>query len=65
MATSNAHRDSFHAAGELKSGNKTVRYFRLSALESSGAKLERLPYSLRVLLGESSAPRRRRDGHCR
>src|ERR1700744_6238396 len=50
MATSNAHLDSFHAAGQLKSGNKTVRYFRLSALESSGAKLERLPYSLRILL---------------
>jgi aconitate hydratase len=50
MATSNAHPDSFHAAGELKSGNKTVRYFRLSALESAGAKLERLPYSLRILL---------------
>jgi aconitate hydratase len=50
MATSNAHPDSFHAAGELKSGNKTVRYFRLSALESSGAKLQRLPYSLRILL---------------
>ncbi len=50
MATSTAHPDSFHAAGELKSGNKTVRYFRLSALESSGAKLERLPYSLRILL---------------
>ena len=50
MATSNAHPDSFHAAGELKSGNKTVRYFRLSALESTGAKLERLPYCLRILL---------------
>src|ERR1700744_4418766 len=50
MATSNAHLDSFHAAGQLKSGNKTVRYFRLSALESSGAKLQRLPYSLRILL---------------
>jgi aconitate hydratase len=50
MATSNAHGDSFHAAAELKSGDKTVRYFRLSALESSGAKLERLPYSLRILL---------------
>src|SRR6202012_2412877 len=50
MATSNAHLDSFHAAGQLKSGNKTVRYFRLSALESTGAKLSRLPYSLRILL---------------
>src|SRR6185437_6221735 len=38
------------AAAELKSGDKTVRYFRLSALEASGAKLERLPYSLRILL---------------
>ena len=46
MATSN----SFNAAAELKSGNKTVRYFRLSALESTGAKLSRLPYSLRILL---------------
>ncbi len=50
MATSNAHPDSFHSAGELKSGNKNVRYFRLAALESTGAKLERLPYSLRILL---------------
>ena len=50
MVNSTAHPDSFHAAGELKSGNKTVRYFRLSALESTGAKLNRLPYSLRILL---------------
>ena len=50
MATTNAHPDSFHATGELKSGDKTVRYFRLNALESTGAKLERLPYSLRILL---------------
>ena len=50
MATSNTHPDTFHASGELKSGNKTVRYFRLNALESTGAKLERLPYSLRILL---------------
>ncbi|HEX5284822.1 MAG TPA: aconitate hydratase [Bryocella sp.] len=50
MATSNAHPDSFHAAGELKSGSKNVRYFRLNALASTGAKLERLPYSLRILL---------------
>src|SRR5215469_16275592 len=50
MATTNAHPDSFHAAGELKSGDKTVRYFRLNALESTGAKLDRLPYSLRILL---------------
>jgi aconitate hydratase len=50
MATSNVHPDSFHSAGELKSGSKTVRYFRLGALDATGAKLERLPYSLRILL---------------
>jgi aconitate hydratase len=50
MATSNPHPDSLNAVAELKSGNKTVRYFRLSALESTGAKLQRLPYSLRILL---------------
>src|SRR6201997_1735041 len=50
MATPNAHPNSLNAAAELKSGNKTVRYFRLSALDSTGAKLERLPYSLRILL---------------
>ncbi|HTU58681.1 MAG TPA: aconitase family protein, partial [Polyangiales bacterium] len=50
MATSNSRPDSFHAAAELKSGNKTVRYYKLSALASTGAKLERLPYSLRILL---------------
>jgi aconitate hydratase len=50
MASSNQHPDSFHAAAELKSGSKTVRYYKLSALASTGAKLERLPYSLRILL---------------
>jgi aconitate hydratase len=50
MATSNTQSNSFNAAAQLKSGDKTVRYFRLSALESTGAKLERLPYSLRILL---------------
>ena len=65
MATSNAHPDSFHAAGELKSGNKTVRYFRLNALESSGAKLERLPYSLRILLENLLRHEDGRDRHGR
>jgi aconitate hydratase len=50
MATSNTHPNSFNASTGLKSGDKTVRYFRLSALESTGAKLQRLPYSLRILL---------------
>ncbi len=51
MASSNAPRDSFGAAAELKSGNKNVRYFRLGALDGvEGAKLQKLPYSLRILL---------------
>jgi len=50
MATANTHPDTFHAAADLKSGNKTVRYYKLSALESTGARLTRLPYSLRILL---------------
>jgi aconitate hydratase len=43
--------DSFHAAATLESGKQSVRYFSLNALEKSlGAKLPRLPYSLRILL---------------
>ncbi|HEY5381705.1 MAG TPA: aconitate hydratase [Acidobacteriaceae bacterium] len=52
-----SHPDSFHAAGTLTSGKQTVQYFRLNALEPElkgtelkGAKLSRLPYSLRILL---------------
>jgi aconitate hydratase len=44
------HPNSFHAASTLTSGGQTVKYFQLSALESEGAKLSRLPYSLRILL---------------
>jgi aconitate hydratase len=44
------HPDSFHAAATLTSGSQTVKYFKLSALESDGTKLSRLPYSLRILL---------------
>ncbi|HVG26914.1 MAG TPA: aconitate hydratase, partial [Acidobacteriaceae bacterium] len=48
---SNSRPDSFHAADTLSSGGQSVRYFRLGALESAeGAKLSRLPYSLRILL---------------
>jgi aconitate hydratase len=51
MATSNVHPDTFHATAELKSGNRTVRYFRLGALDAvEGTKLAILPYSLRILL---------------
>jgi aconitate hydratase len=42
------HPDSFHATATLKSGEQTVNYFKLSALE--GVNLTRLPYSLRILL---------------
>jgi aconitate hydratase len=47
-----AHPNSFHAAATLTSGDKTVNYFDLHALESngSGVELSRLPYSLRILL---------------
>ena len=42
------HPNSFNAAATLESGNTTVNYFKLSALE--GVNLARLPYSLRILL---------------
>ena len=41
------HPNSFHAAATLTSGSQTVQYFNLNAL---GGNLERLPYSLRILL---------------
>ncbi|WP_213805662.1 aconitate hydratase [Granulicella sp. dw_53] len=47
---STQHPDSFHSASTLTSGNSTVHYFRLNALESAGVSLTRLPFSLRVLL---------------
>ena len=43
-----SHPNSFKAAATLTSGNQTVNYFNLNALE--GVKLSRLPYSLRILL---------------
>jgi aconitate hydratase len=47
----NEHPNSFAAAATLKSGKQSVKYFRLAALEKTeGAKLSRLPYSLRILL---------------
>src|ERR1700735_5557449 len=42
------HPNSFHAASTLTSGNKTVEYYNLNALE--GVDLTRLPFSLRILL---------------
>jgi len=44
------HPNSFQAAATLTSGSQTVKYFALSALESDGTKLSRLPFSLRILL---------------
>ncbi len=42
--------NSFGSRSELKSGNRTYEIFRLSALAKKGIQLERLPYSLRILL---------------
>ena len=41
---------SFDARSQLKIGNQTYTIFRLDALEKSGVKLDRLPFSIRVLL---------------
>ena len=50
MPSSMSHPDSFHSAASLTSGSQTVSYFSLRALEQEGVALERLPYSLRILL---------------
>jgi aconitate hydratase len=43
--------NSFGSAGTLQAGGQTYRIFRLQALEKSGvAKLNRIPYSIKVLL---------------
>jgi len=42
--------NSFGSRAQLKSGNKTYEIFRLDALTKKGIRLERLPYSLRILL---------------
>ncbi|RRA48047.1 aconitate hydratase [Acidipila sp. EB88] len=46
IATSN----SFHARGSFLSGGSTYQIFRLAALAERGVNLQRLPYSLRILL---------------
>ena len=46
-----AHPNTYKAKATLQSGDKTVHYFNLKALEGvDGIKLEKLPFSLRVLL---------------
>jgi aconitate hydratase len=42
--------DSFRAALELKVGDRTYAIYRLDALKQHGFAIERLPYSLRILL---------------
>ena len=45
------HLDTFRSAATLSCGGKTVNLFRLDALaRAEGVELERLPYSLRILL---------------
>jgi aconitate hydratase len=42
--------NSFGAAGELRAGGRTYKFFRLSALEKAGFNLARVPYSIKILL---------------
>ncbi len=42
--------DSYSARGTLSAGGRQYRIYRLAALEDAGYSLERLPYSLRILL---------------
>ena len=47
----NRHCNSFGALDTLRVGDRSYQYFRLSALEDAGvAKLDRLPFSLKILL---------------
>jgi aconitate hydratase len=47
----NEHPNSFKALDTLRAGSRSYRYFRLGALEEAGiARLERLPFSLKILL---------------
>ncbi len=45
------HANSFNASDALRVGDRTYKYFRLSALEEAGfGNVARLPYSLKILL---------------
>ena len=44
------HLDSFHSAATLSSGDQTVHLYRLDALAKEGIDVQRLPFSLRILL---------------
>ena len=42
--------DSFGTASQLQVGDRTYKIYRLAALKRHGFAVERLPYSLRILL---------------
>ena len=44
------HMNSFGSQSTLKAGGKSYEIFRLKALEKSGVSLDRVPFSLRILL---------------
>ena len=47
----NQHANSFNAVSRLVAGDRTYSYVRLAALEEAGlTKLDRMPYSLKILL---------------
>ena len=50
--------DSFKCTRTLKLGNRNYVYYSLPAAEKNGLKgISRLPFSMKVLLEESAAPR--------
>ena len=57
-----ARLDSFGSASELNVGDRSFTIYRLDALKLAGFAVERLPYSLRILLETCSAQRSRRVG---
>ena len=61
-----SHKNSFATRAALKVGSKSFEIYRLDALERSGVgKPSRLPFSLKVLLENLAAPRRRPLRSCR
>ncbi len=46
----NQHRNSFNAEDSLHVGDRSYSYYRLAALADAGLDVERLPFSLKVLL---------------
>ncbi len=55
--TLHAMTNTFGARSTLKVGSRAFEIFRLDALSKAGIDVSRLPYSLRILLEDSSAPR--------